>query len=103
MKTKAVVERFFRTLEEQCIHRAPGTTFSNPKQRGDYNSNEEAIYDMVRLTERIVRWIVDVYHRNQHGAFNKKKSPLRAWERAPNLHEIEYPADPQQFDILTCR
>jgi len=42
---KANVERFFRTLNDDLIHKLSGTTFSNPEDRGDYDSQE-----MARLT-----------------------------------------------------
>ena len=97
---KAYIERFWKTLSMRCIKTASGTTFSNITERGDYDSNAHAVYDIVLLSERIAKWIVDGYHRKKHRGI--KTSPLRKWEASPRLDEIEHPADPQYFDILIC-
>ena len=97
---KAYIERFFNTLTHSCIQTAPGSTFSNPEELGNYDPDANAAYDIVLLTERIATFIIDDYHRKKHGGI--KKTPLRRWKDSPQLNEIEYPADPQLFDILAC-
>ncbi|MEM5777937.1 MAG: Mu transposase C-terminal domain-containing protein [Candidatus Aenigmatarchaeota archaeon] len=59
------IERFFKTLNEE-LHRLPGTTFSNPKQKGEYDSEKNAVYTIDELEKYIVEWIVNVYHQKKH-------------------------------------
>ncbi|MCW8277829.1 transposase family protein [Pseudomonas sp. PCH199] len=40
---KAQIERFFGTLNTGLIHMIPGTTYSNPQERGDYNSKKKPV------------------------------------------------------------
>lgn len=53
---KGTVERIFRTLNSKLLHKLPGTTFSNPQEKSDYNSEDEAcitlkyLYELIHLT-----------------------------------------------------
>jgi putative transposase len=74
----AHIERLIGTLM-QLAHLLSGTTFSNIRQRGDYDSDKHA-----RLTLAEYRaWMVDVvcrhYHARTHSALGC--SPRVAWER----------------------
>lgn len=52
---KAILERYFRELN-RFIHSLPGTTFSNPKDRGDYESERLAILTLPQLTKAIAEY-----------------------------------------------
>lgn len=53
---KGTVERTFSTLNSKLFHKLPGTTFSNPQEKSDYNSEKEAcitlkyLYELIHLT-----------------------------------------------------
>ena len=62
------------------LHKKPGTTFSNSKQRGQYDSRKNAVYTLHELEIEVADWIVNHYHVNKHGFL--KMPPLSAWEQA---------------------
>ena len=74
---KAIVERFFRTISEDLIHKLPGTTFSNPTARGDYSSQTFARLTLEDLDQHVQTWIDEVYHRRPHLGLGR--APLAVW------------------------
>jgi putative transposase len=76
----AHIERLIGTLMKR-VHLLPGTTFSNIKERGDYDSAGKAIMTLREfrawLIDQITRW----YHARGHAGLNDT-APLRAWESA---------------------
>jgi len=94
---KGSIERSFRTMNQDLIHKLPGTVFSNPKQRGDYPSEKEAVLDLDDVTHLITKWIVDVYH--QTAQRELKARPIDVWNSQLATKLIEYPAHPDAFDI----
>ena len=72
------IERLIGTLGRE-LHRLPGTTFSNPVQRGEYNSEKEAALTLDELERFVADWIVNVYHAKPHRSLGGK-SPIKAWE-----------------------
>lgn len=96
---KGKIERFFRTLNKGLIHRLPGTTFSNPVERGDYPSEKLAAITLDDLMFLITKWIVDVYLVTPHRALGV--SPLAKWSELASRQEIPLPAYPQQLEVIT--
>lgn len=72
------IERFLGTLSKE-IHALPGTTFSNPRQRGEYNSEKAAAFSMRELERLIVDFIVNVYHVRLHKMIGMP--PLAMWNK----------------------
>ncbi len=96
---KGAIERFFRTMNMDLIHRIPGTVFSNPGKRGDYPSEKEAVLDLDTLVHVITKWIVDVYNVTPHrGAKNR---PLDLWLDSASKQIIELPVSPQHLEVIT--
>jgi putative transposase len=62
-----IMERLIGTLMQQ-IHTLPGTTFSNIKARGEYNSDGEAILTLSELEKWLTLIIVGQYHNKIHSA-----------------------------------
>jgi len=59
----------------------PGTTFSNPQERGAYNSEKHAQIDLQELRNIIYLWVVKVFNnkpRDELGGL----SPLQMWQKA---------------------
>ena len=59
------IERFFRTLNSE-IHNLYGSTFSNPQKRGEYKSENKAVFTLNELEKWIAHWIVNIYHKKIH-------------------------------------
>jgi len=76
-KGKSFCERFFRTANEYFFHQLEGTTKSNPKERGDYDAEEKAIYSIERLNERWEEFL-GVYHNEYHRGL--EDTPCLFWE-----------------------
>jgi len=95
---KGSVERFFRTISQDLIHKLPGTVFSNVDQRGDYPAEEVSAIDLETLTHLIIKWIVEIYNVSFHRGINS--SPLRKWLESAEKCMIELPVYPKQLDII---
>jgi putative transposase len=74
---KAHVESFFRTLTYALTQKIPGTTFSNPTQRGTYNSKENACFTLEDVRSFIHEWIHNIYHKSIHSTTGR--APELAW------------------------
>lgn len=74
----AHIESLLGTFAEK-IHELPGTTFSNPKQRGKYNSEKHAAMTVGELEEWHARLIAGVYHQEVHSAL--LTSPVKQYEK----------------------
>jgi putative transposase len=99
---KPHIERFFRTIESGLIHRLPGTTFSNPKQRGRYNSTERAGLDLEALRKVITQWIVEEYHQKA-SRYNANMAPLECWRKEIHKRTLRLPVCPAEFELtLGC-
>jgi putative transposase len=72
------VERLIRTINYK-LHELPGSTFSNPDKKGDYDSERWAILTLKELERWVVEWIVNIYHREEHSSLGGM-SPIQAWE-----------------------
>jgi putative transposase len=71
------IERLLGTLLKE-IHNLPGTTKSNPKERGEYNSEKEAAMTLSEFEKWLTTYIVEVYHQRVHSSL--KMSPVRKYE-----------------------
>jgi len=58
---KGTIERHLGTISRILIHAIPGTTFSNVKDKGDYDSVQEACITLDDLDKALCLFLVDVY------------------------------------------
>jgi putative transposase len=72
------IERLCGTLN-QSIHALPGTTFSNPQQRGAYRSEEQAALTLAEFETWLATLIVDIYHQQVHSGIGMP--PVRRYEQ----------------------
>lgn len=79
---KPHVERFFGTLTHGAIQKIPGTTFSNPVEKGKYQSHKKAFLKLERLLELVDEWINEIYHTKIHSITGR--APILAWEDEVN-------------------
>jgi len=59
------IERLLGTFSKE-IHALPGTTFSNTKQRGEYDSESKASLTFSEFEIWLTTYIVQVYHQREH-------------------------------------
>lgn len=74
-----VVERVIGTLM-QLVHGLPGTTFSNPNERGTYNSDKTACLSLEELERWLAVAITKYYHLRPHKGLNNQ-IPLQCYEQ----------------------
>ncbi len=99
---KAAVERMFRTLNTGLLHTLPGTTFSNPQQRGDYESAKEACIDLRDLDTLLHLFLLDVYAESFHRGLSG--IPARQWEAVTREGFFpRLPASAEELKILLGR
>lgn len=75
---KPHIERFFRTLTYGIIQKLPGTTFSNPTNRGEYDAKKQAKLTLLDVQKYTEQWINEVYHTHIHSETNR--APILMWE-----------------------
>lgn len=71
------IESFQKTLNEE-IHNLPGSTFHNPIQRDNYDSESTAALTFEEIEAFIVEFIVNNYHVRAHS--QTKRPPIAMWE-----------------------
>jgi len=72
------IERLIGTMMGK-VHLLPGTTFSDVKAKGDFDSEKTAAMTLPELERWLGHAIAGVYHRDLHRALTT--TPLAAWER----------------------
>ncbi|XAS68693.1 DDE-type integrase/transposase/recombinase [Micrococcaceae bacterium Sec5.7] len=70
-----IVERIIGTAMQR-VHELPGTTFSNPGQRGGYDADKMSALTLIEL-ERWLTLAVAGYHGSIHGSLNQ--TPAGRW------------------------
>ncbi|MBF9228038.1 transposase, partial [Acinetobacter baumannii] len=73
------VERIIGTAMQMIHDELPGTTFSNPDQRGDYDSENKAALTLREL-ERWLTLAVGTYHGSVHNGL--LQPPAARWAEA---------------------
>lgn len=71
------IERYVGTAVRE-MHKLPGTTFSNVRDRKGYDSEAEASLTLKELERHLVDFFVNVYHQRVHSELGM--SPIRKWE-----------------------
>jgi putative transposase len=95
---KAHIERAIGTVNRAVTDGMPGRTFSGIKEKGEYNSVEEAAIPLDIMEEMIAKWIVDIYHETTHSELGLK--PREAWESAISLEDIPLVTNANELDAV---
>lgn len=94
------IERILGTLVKE-LHDLPGTTFSNIRERKDYDSDKRAVMTKDELEKWLVTFICNIYHQRYHNGIGM--SPLAKWDIGINgnseVDGIGYP--PRPADRMT--
>ena len=96
---KGKIERWFGTLEEQVIHVIPGTTLSNVVLKKDYDAEGMAVMTLAQLRWVVAKWIIDVYHQDNHSATGE--APAERWRRGLALCGEKLPPPRELLAPLT--
>lgn len=80
---KAGIERYFGSLNTGLLHTLPGTTFTNPQERGDYDSADHACLYLSEVIRALHLFTVDIYAQEAHkDGRGHWYIPARRWEAA---------------------
>jgi putative transposase len=96
---KGIVERLFRTLNDQLIHKLPGGIPLKPHQLKQLGIEEKVtgpILTLAQINELITQYIVDVYGPRPHRAL--KMSPEAMWRKQEVIDGIPYAKDLPALD-----
>ncbi len=74
----AHIERLMGTFADE-VHTLPGTTFSNTRERGEYDSEGRAILTFAEVEEWLAVFVVGKYHRRLHSGIGM--SPVAKFEQ----------------------
>lgn len=74
----AHVERALGTFSKE-IHMLPGSTFSNPQEKGEYDSEAKAALTLSEFESWLATYIVDVYHQKVHSMI--KMTPMTRYRK----------------------
>lgn len=68
---KAKIERFFGTITHNLIQKIRGTTFSNPREKADYDPQKNASITLAKLRSYLTEWIDEIYHKTIHSSISR--------------------------------
>ena len=88
------IERLIGTMMG-AIHLLPGSHFSNIFERGDLDSEAEAVMTLRELETWLALEITGSYHARVHSAL--ETTPAAAWAARTNEVRVQIPADLRQF------
>jgi putative transposase len=92
-----IVERLVGTAMAM-VHELPGTTFSNPAERGEYDSDATACLTLAELERWLVLAIIGAYHNTVHGGLGEP--PLAHWRHGVAEHGAPSAlSDPHAFMV----
>lgn len=74
------VERAFRTFMHEVHNELPGTTFSNVREKLEYDSEGRAVMTFHALEKWFTLFLLGVYHQSPH-AGNDGLPPIVKWDR----------------------
>jgi putative transposase len=99
---KAGIERMFGSLNTMFFHALPGTTFSNPAERGNYDSVEQACVYMSEVDKMLHIFLLDIYAERFHRGLNG--IPAQEWkEKMQHGFAPALPPDAAELSILLGR
>jgi putative transposase len=78
-----------------AVQMLPGSTFSNPADRGDYQSASAARMTLRELEQWIAWEIASNYHQRVHSALNRP--PIAVWREHEDKLNLRLPVDRLQF------
>lgn len=97
------IERLIGTMMGE-VHLLPGTTFSDVKERGAYDSEGRAVMTLKELDQWLAIQVVGRYHQQVHRALSR--TPAAVWDEFASRPDVTFrhPQDKRHFycDFLPC-
>ena len=93
------IERLIGTLMGR-VHLLPGSTSSNPQEKGEYPSEAKSSLTLAELEQWLALEICEQYHHRTHRGLHG--SPMAAWDtawRRNQAHARLLPEQPDQFAV----
>ena len=90
------IERLIGT-QMGAIHLLPGTTQSNPSERGDYDFTKQSSLTLRELERYIALEITGQYHQMIHATL--RRPPIAAWREYEGATPLRLPSDRMRFWI----
>lgn len=100
------VESAFKTFmyEHKSV---PGTKFSNPKERAEYDSEGQAVMTLDAFEKLFAEFLVNDYHLKEHsGEGMDRRAPIQRWTDGVRHGDVmpptglpDIPSDPEQLRI----
>ena len=77
-ESRGIVERFFKTMEEQCFHRLPGTTGSNVRDVRRHDPEKESVKYKITYNDiiELLEVFIATYNNTPHSSL-ENQSPLQ--------------------------
>jgi putative transposase len=100
---KGTIERAFRTLNQKLIHASPGTTFSNPYERAEYDSEGEACITLQAFNYLVHLALVDMISHDWRHSVTRSGVPHVIWQKslAENPHlKLAIPRNLKELKIV---
>jgi len=98
---KGKIEKFLRTFNESLAHKAPGTTFANVFDKGDYDPLKHAVVRKSIFKAIAHKWVADYYHQKEHRTLHA--SPASVWRNAIRPEDIFLPDNLITLDAILGR
>jgi putative transposase len=95
---KGTVERFMRTIEQGLMSGMPGRTFSNPTEKGKYDSIKTASITLKEFRRLFYHWMLAEYCNRTHSGTSQV--PARMWEEEVKRDPIQLPYNARDLDSL---
>ena len=97
------IERLLGTVLRE-IHTLPGTTFSNPRERGSYDSDAKATLTLGEFETWLATFIVQIYHRRRHDTIgmapiDKYKAGILGDSQQPGIGLPPRPSDADRLRL----
>ncbi len=73
------IERYMKVLADE-LKSLPGATFSNPVQRGNYDSDKKAAMNISELEKYLITYVCGNYHQKIHSTI--QKAPDLQWKES---------------------
>lgn len=99
---RGTVERTFRTINQLLLAHIPGRTFSNPRERGEYQPEKVAVISPEALEKILHICLIDIYAQKWHRGAGG--IPARIWEKSAGEHPApRWFGDISQLHALLAR
>jgi putative transposase len=85
--SKGKVERWFRTLDSNCLRKLSGHFDSIGRTEGAAKKHVHKLLTLEHLRAEITNWVVNIYHQKVHSETGRK--PIELWEETVRYRPVK--------------